>query len=246
MSEIRDTDADWKAIGRADPYWGVLTNDALHRENITPASIDEFWASGERDIAAIFAFVEAHTAAPFAPKSVLDFGCGVGRLTRAISVRAERVVGYDISPGMLAEARKLKLADATFTTEMPDQEFDWVVSHIVFQHIPPARGYRIFDQLLQRIARVGVFSIQFTTFKEKKGFHYASGAWDGEQLRVYEDIPEPKGTLEMYDYDLSRIFSVAVKHGFGHLSLRHTDHGGCHGAIVIGSRTVAEQGRPEE
>jgi SAM-dependent methyltransferase len=36
---------------------------------------------------------------------VLDFGCGIGRISGALAARDARVVGVDVSPGMIATAR---------------------------------------------------------------------------------------------------------------------------------------------
>ena len=37
---------------------------------------------------------------------VLDLGCGIGRITAAIAPKVQTVLGIDISPGMIAEARR--------------------------------------------------------------------------------------------------------------------------------------------
>ena len=37
----------------------------------------------------------------------LDFGCGAGRLTRALAARFESVVGVDVADAMLDKARAL-------------------------------------------------------------------------------------------------------------------------------------------
>ena len=37
---------------------------------------------------------------------VLDFGCGIGRIAAAVAPRVRSVIGLDLSPGMIAEARR--------------------------------------------------------------------------------------------------------------------------------------------
>jgi len=44
--------------------------------------------------------------APFAGRDVLDFGCGIGRVATALAIDARSVVALDVSPGMVAEARR--------------------------------------------------------------------------------------------------------------------------------------------
>ena len=38
--------------------------------------------------------------------AVLDIGCGIGRIERALAPRVARVTGIDVSPGMIAEAQR--------------------------------------------------------------------------------------------------------------------------------------------
>jgi SAM-dependent methyltransferase len=43
---------------------------------------------------------------PLAGQNVLDFGCGIGRAARAMAARGADVIGLDVSPAMIAEARR--------------------------------------------------------------------------------------------------------------------------------------------
>lgn len=54
--------------------------------------------------AELVAVIEAW--APVEDRTVLDFGCGIGRVARALAPKAARVIGLDLSPGMIAEARR--------------------------------------------------------------------------------------------------------------------------------------------
>src|SRR2546430_3503284 len=49
---------------------------------------------------------EANFVVRFAPASVLDGGCGTGRVGRELARRGIEVVGVDIDPQMLATARR--------------------------------------------------------------------------------------------------------------------------------------------
>jgi len=79
------------------------------------------------------------------------------------------LVGVDIAPGMLAEAARvlppdqvdLRLAAADDPLPVaPDELFDLVYSHIVLQHIPPARGLELLKDLLGILAPGGAAVIQ--------------------------------------------------------------------------------------
>jgi ubiquinone/menaquinone biosynthesis C-methylase UbiE len=84
--------------------------------------------------------------------SVLDFGCGVGRLTMAWTRHARRATGVDISGPMIEKGRQLMAKQDAVRLELnqksdlsmfPDASFDLVFSHIVLQHMPweIAQGY---------------------------------------------------------------------------------------------------------
>jgi SAM-dependent methyltransferase len=83
----------------------------------------------------------------------LDFGCGNGRLFRALADRAAlrgpvgdgrlRLFGFDTSRESLAEARRIAGGDPVFLAAdlnefPPDVRFDLVSCCNVFHHIPPA------------------------------------------------------------------------------------------------------------
>src|SRR4051794_11413978 len=65
--------------------------------------MDEFWARGEEvvDIVLEKAGVELQPH-----DHVVEIGCGIGRLTRVLAARAERVWAFDISSEMLQRARE--------------------------------------------------------------------------------------------------------------------------------------------
>jgi len=76
-------------------------------------------------------------------RDVLEIGCGTGRHTLRLAAAGNRVTGMDLSPGMLAEARR-KLADfpdvrllqADILRDEPEPEgFDVVLTALVLEHI---------------------------------------------------------------------------------------------------------------
>jgi SAM-dependent methyltransferase len=76
---------------------------------------------------------------------VLEIGCGVGRMTRALARRFGEVHGVDISSVMIELARAnlsdlpnvfLHKNNGKDLADLPDRAFDFAFSFIVFQHIP--------------------------------------------------------------------------------------------------------------
>ncbi len=238
---VKLTDVDWIKIGEDEPFYGVLTNPSFLKENLSAENLYEFWQSGVGDVDFFLSVLRKHFG-DFYPKSAIDFGCGVGRLTRAIAEHVDKVTGVDVAPGMLAQAQLYAPDNATFSHDIPEEPVDWLVSHIVFQHMPPALGYELFETLLSRLAPGGCFNLHFTLFKNKDVIKdtmslvdYAS--WDGQNLVAYAQNQAPIGAMQMNDYDLSRLVSIAVRVcGIGAFHMVHTDHGGCHGVILFGRR----------
>lgn len=215
---MRDTDADWALWGEAEPYFGVLAQDKYRRANLTEEALSEFWASGIGD-AAGFAQTLERFFGPFKRNSALDFGCGVGRLTRGMARLSEHVTGLDVSQGMLAEARRGAPDNVVYTDNLSNQTFDWINSIIVFQHIPPERGYSIFGDLLARVNYGGVISLHLTI--------------DGPA--ALDD--GPVGAMSMFSYDLSRLNVLLADHDFRLTVMQHTDHGGHRGVIIYARRS---------
>ena len=116
----RDTDADWEEIGRTNPYYRVLTDTRFKSDQLTDEALADFFRRGEHGIAHEAKRLKARHP-DFEPRSALDFGCGVGRLTRALAVRTGDAFGVDISESMLAEARRNVPAGAAFGRELPDR-----------------------------------------------------------------------------------------------------------------------------
>ena len=54
---------------------------------------------------ALWDAIRRWVAPRFAPRSALDFGCGVGRLLVPLARRCPSVVGVDVADSMLAQAR---------------------------------------------------------------------------------------------------------------------------------------------
>lgn len=71
---------------------------------------------------------------------VLDLGCGTGLMGQAISGRFDEIAGYDLSSGMLAEAKRkgiyqrLEQKDL-LELELTDERFDLIVAADVFIYI---------------------------------------------------------------------------------------------------------------
>jgi len=149
----------WENLAREDPYWAVLT-DPDKSGNRWQA--DEFFATGVGDVRTSIDHIRTHC--PHLPTGrVIDFGCGVGRLSQALADHFDEVVGVDVSAGMLELAqRHNRHGDrvryvhnpASHLRAWPDDSFDLVFSLITLQHVPPALSRRYLREFV-RICRPG-------------------------------------------------------------------------------------------
>jgi SAM-dependent methyltransferase len=122
---------------------------------------DHFWAEGDVVVDNILELFDVQIAAT---NTVLDIGCGVGRLTRALAHRAAEVTGTDVSGEMLTQAREhnASLANVTWLkgdgvslAGVPDAGVDACLCWVVFQHIPDPQITLGYIREIGRVLRPG-------------------------------------------------------------------------------------------
>jgi SAM-dependent methyltransferase len=229
--------ADWNALGEAEPFFAVLTDERFLRERMSDEDREAFFASGDTDVAHIFELIDRPD---FTPRSALDFGCGVGRLTRALTKRAERVVGVDIAPSMLRIARE-NVPTAAFSPTIPDERFDLILSLIVFQHIPIRRGEALLDELLGRLEIGGAAALHFTFRRPGSSLRRVARSVRARVPLVHRIAQRLRGErpmpyMQMNEYDPERVLAIMRGHACGEPRIVPTNHGGIEGAIVIASK----------
>jgi len=148
--------ADWEARASRSPHWFV---DA--RTDFDQPEVDAFVQRGKGDL---LRALQVTGYAFRGDESVLELGCGMGRMTGAIADRAGRVVGVDISEGMLAHARQavagrsdvaLVRTDGVSLAPLRDRSFDLVVCNAVYQHLPSIEVVESYTREIGRVLRPG-------------------------------------------------------------------------------------------
>jgi SAM-dependent methyltransferase len=221
---------DWNTLGETEPFFAVLTEERFLRDRMSDDDREAFFASGDADIAQILDLVP-----DFRPRSALDFGCGVGRLARALAKRVDRVVGVDAAPSMLRLARE-NVPGATFLAEIPDERFDLIVSLIVFQHIPVKRGEALLDELLGHLD--GVAAVHFTFRRPGSALRRIARGIRARIPLVHRIAQRLRGErpmpyMQMNEYDLDRVLAIMRRHDCEEPRIVPTNHGGIEGATVI-------------
>ena len=160
---LDDLQQHWDAFGRRDPMWAILTDPARQGRRWTAA---EFFATGAEEIGAFMAEATA-LGLPRHRRRALDFGCGLGRLTQALAVHADSVVGLDVAPSMIEQARvfnqrgarvEYRVQAAPPFAGVVGRTIDLVYTGRVLQHIAPEYARRYIGELARVLAPGGFLS----------------------------------------------------------------------------------------
>ncbi len=176
----------WGALGQDDPLWAVLSQNDKRGGRWHP---DEFLATGRVEIECQLAAL-GPSGYPRRRDFAIDFGCGAGRLSRAMAEHFGQVIGIDVSVSMINVARKLN-ADvaniefrenaATNLSGIESASVDFVFSHITLQHIPTPLAIGYVDEFLRVLAPGGVAIFQFVDRSDESWrgrlFGFASNRW---------------------------------------------------------------------
>lgn len=245
------TERDWREWGDKNPLYGVLSDPKYLNENLNDQSRDEFFLTGERHVEDVYSVIQSKLRPGFRADRVLDFGCGVGRLLIPFARRAQSAVGVDISPGMLAEAKKnctqrgvenVRLLQVEEMDNLDPQSFDLVHSFIVFQHIPIAEGERLFARPVNLIDEGGIGAIHLTFSDAHSPLRRAVFAMRGRSrlmhglINTVQGKPFAEPAMQMNSYPMNRIFNILFEHNCTNLHAEFTDHAGFRGVMLYFER----------
>lgn len=186
----------WSAYGEKETYWSVLTADKYRDKAMDAAALADFYASGYRTYEQIARLLSRNGIADGRIQSVLDFGCGVGRLAAPFVEHFGRYTGVDISPGHLRLARERAAESALVDTDFmtvadflrSDIAYDLYYSLIVLQHNPPPIMREMLRAGLQRVRAGGyaLFQVPATIFDYSFSVerYLAGGARDSMEMHA--------------------------------------------------------------
>lgn len=200
---------EWSKLGQIDPYWSVITDERYRVDKLTDESLAAFFASGQRTAEMIEAFA-SRANVRLKDGLCIEFGCGVGRVTRWLSDRFSRVLAVDVSGGNLricdhfmrsqgiANVSTQTVARSSDIKDLPECEF--LFSTIVLQHNPPPIQYFILDTLLSRIVPGGSALFQLATHTPEYRF----------SIKEYL-ASEPEG-MELHCLPMAEVFRLLSRH----------------------------------
>ena len=155
----------WDRFAQDDPLFAILSEE--NRKGLK-WDLVEFFQTGEDllypEIEEILGKYELKSKV-----RALDFGCGVGRLSRCLLRYFDVVYGIDVSKEMISLARELN-PDAEKINfldrsepglkEFKDATFDFVLSLIVVQHIPKKHIFDYLESLIRITRKDGLLFLQ--------------------------------------------------------------------------------------
>jgi SAM-dependent methyltransferase len=152
---------DWEELATLDPLWAILGEP---EKRFGKWDVQEFFRTGEEEISRIMEKARS-LGLPRARQRAIDFGCGVGRLTRALLNYFPECHGVDISNSMVEAARRLT-PGGNFRQGPDLKSFsagyaDFIYSTLVLQHQPDrASVARIVTDMVRVLAPGGLLVFQ--------------------------------------------------------------------------------------
>ena len=204
----------WTELGETEPHWSVTTHENYKAENFAKHE-EEFYESGAEQVRIIQGIIKRAGLELNPAATVLELGCGTGRMTHAFAKVFASVIAVDISPGNMRLCQeKLRQCGATnvecILLQSPEEAAnlpacDFFYSTIVLQHNPPPVIHYFLDQILGKIRKSGIAFFQVPT-------HHPGYSFNMGNLSEYLVSPPSHG-MELHCLPMPAVFSLLAKHG---------------------------------
>src|SRR5258707_755690 len=205
----------FQTLSETEPFFTVSSSHRYRQKEMLREDELRFWREGRHCVADVIDFVGQNSF-----DSILDYGCGVGRLLRCMAAHATHAHGVDICPRLLKKAGEIcpqavLLEFDQWAKSAPMVEFSYSV--IVFQHIPEAEGLKIVERLLNHTRKLCAFHIvvgERRNWITKSLFHLSFvPPFDGiSNLLRARSWSEPR--IPMFCWDRQRVEAVFKRAGF--------------------------------
>jgi 2-polyprenyl-3-methyl-5-hydroxy-6-metoxy-1,4-benzoquinol methylase len=162
----------WESIGETAPHWSVITSPDFRPERMAENEA-KFFQSAEPDRVLLLGLLRRIGCTPRDFRTIVEFGCGVGRFTSHLAAMFDSVVGLDISRPHLRLAEQhmarigrhnVRFAQVTPRDLHPAEGFDLWFCRIVLQHNPPPVIMHILDRMFRLLEPGGVAIFQVPTY----------------------------------------------------------------------------------
>jgi SAM-dependent methyltransferase len=166
MNPLNELQRNWEGLAQADPLWAICTDPEKRNRQWTR---EEFFATGRQEIATVLSYASRIGVRIDKTLPALDFGCGVGRLTRATAEYFPECCGIDISQTMISMAQEFNrdhphcyfhLNEDTRLQRLRDNYFGFIYSSLVLQHIAPPCSHQYILELIRVLKPGGTLIFQ--------------------------------------------------------------------------------------
>jgi trans-aconitate methyltransferase len=166
MKSLQKLQRTWEGLAQADPLWAICTDPAKQNRQW---SREEFFATGKNEVAVVLQCVAGLGVSIDGKAPALDFGCGAGRLTRALAEHFAECWGVDISPTMIILAKEFNrdlpqcqflLNERDKLESLQDNYYGFIYTSIVLQHMAEKFIRRYIAELVRVLRPGGVLVFQ--------------------------------------------------------------------------------------
>ena len=166
MNSLKELQRNWEGLAQADPLWAICTDPSKRNRQWTQ---EEFFATGLKEIEIVLDYASRVGLCIDKMSPALDFGCGVGRLTRAMAEYFPECCGVDISPTMISVAQDLnrehqrcyfQLNEDIRLQRLQSNYFGFVYTSLVLQHIAAPSSHQYIAELVRVLKPGGVLVFQ--------------------------------------------------------------------------------------
>ena len=206
--DIQEAHQNWTELGKDDPMWVVLTVPDKKGGKWTA---EQFFEDGRVEIGQALKTL-ADSGIMYQTGKALDFGCGLGRLSQALSNYFTAVDGVDISASMIEKAQALNKAPEKVCYHLnlkadlsafPSASYDFIYTRICLQHIPTDFQLKYISEFMRLLKPGGVAHFQTI---HSHGLRALVPNWFTEIYRKFKYRGKPY--IPMYGVPTPRVVDV--------------------------------------
>jgi SAM-dependent methyltransferase len=222
--------AQWKQLGDTEPHWSVITQDSFKAANFAQNE-EQFYQTGHEQAALIKGLMKRSGREINPAATVLELGCGTGRVTHVLADMFAKVIAVDVSPGHLRLCEQMmkqrgKTNVQYMLLEAPGDiqripTIDFFFSTIVLQHNPPPVIYYFLSEIFSKV-RSGGGSVLFQVPTSTPGYSFNAAQY----------LATPPPGLEMHCLPMRSVFSLLTKYKLTPVEVMMDDSTG-----MLGSHT---------
>jgi ubiquinone/menaquinone biosynthesis C-methylase UbiE len=160
---FKELEKNWTDFGKHNHMWAICTENKNWGKS-------DFFKTGTNEINDLFDYLSSNKIY-FTKNTAVDFGCGIGRLTQALSEKFRKVIGIDISKPMIDKANQYadqqKLANCNFVLNknndlsiLESNSMNFIYTYNVLQHMQPSYAKKYIEEFLRIINSDGVICFQ--------------------------------------------------------------------------------------